>query len=255
MPEAATQIHTLSAHGLILDIDGKRLIDDINLELQPGGTSTILGYNGAGKSLLLRLLHGLIQPTKGDVLCNGEHLSRSYRKKQAMVFQKPVLLRRSVIENVRFALRVRQKDDKHRAAQMLQAVGLEKQASQAARLLSGGEQQRLAMARALANDPDVLFLDEVTANLDPASVGWIEHRIQEITAGGTKVVMVTHDLAMARRLSDEIVFLDRGRLLAQAPASNFFSQTFNQESDKESHIVESFMNGRLPVPFRNKNMS
>ncbi len=246
MPDVSSQnqIHTLSTRNLMLNIDGRPLIDNISLELQPTGTSTILGYNGAGKSLLLRLLHGLIQPSKGEIRCNGERLSRSYRKKQAMVFQKPVLLRRSVIENVRFALRVRHRDDPDHARQMLQAVGLEKQALQPARLLSGGEQQRLALARALANDPEVLFLDEATSNLDPASLGWIEHRIQEISDGGTKVVMVTHDLAMAHRLSDEILFLDNGRLITQSSAQAFFSSTRNDKPE----IVESFLTGRLPEP-------
>lgn len=236
------QQYVLTTRNLSLSINGKRLIKSISLQLTSGGTSTILGYNGAGKSLLLRLLHGLILPSEGEVLCNGNALSKLQRQQQAMVFQKPVLLRRSVIENVRFALRVRNQDNRQQAIEMLRAVGLDAQAKQPARLLSGGEQQRLAMARALANDPDILFLDEATAGLDPASLGWIEQRIKDISESGTKVIMVTHDLGMARRLSDEILFLDHGQLVAQSSATDFFgSQGRNQPN-----VVTSFLNGELP---------
>ena len=190
------------ARGLVFEAGGRRLIDGLDLTLQPGVRTVVMGPNGAGKSLLLRLLHGLIEPSAGAILWGGRAADRAVRLRQAMVFQRPVLLRRSALANVTHALRAHGRTP--------------------ARLLSGGEQQRLAMARALSLEPDVLLLDEPTANLDPASTLAIEQLIQQAHDDGTKIVLVTHDVGQARRLADEVVFLHRGRLEEQSWAERFF---------------------------------
>jgi tungstate transport system ATP-binding protein len=203
--------------------------------------TVIMGPNGAGKSLLLRLLHGLLEPSAGEVIWGGRPADNAIRLRQAMVFQRPVLLRRSALANLTHALRARgvPRRERHaRAAKMLSAAGLGALARTPARLLSGGEQQRLAMARALSLEPDILFLDEPTANLDPASTLAIEQLIQRAHDKGAKIVLVTHDLGQARRLADEVVFLHRGRIEEQSPAGPFFDAP-------ASARARAFLEGRL----------
>lgn len=149
---------------------------------------------------------------------------RRIRAQQAMVFQKPVLLRRSVRGNVQFANHTRaQSLSTEQINQLLTEFNLHDLANQPARSLSGGEQQRLALARAMACQPQVLFLDEPTANLDPASVYNIERRLQHIQQAGVKIIMVTHDRDQARRLGNDILFLHRGALCEHRAASDFFN--------------------------------
>lgn len=210
------------ARGLVLEIAGRRLIDDIDLRLTDGSITVIMGPNGAGKSLLLRLLHGMITPTAGSVLWQGAPLSDAARRCQAMVFQRPVMLRRSVAANIAFVLRLRGTAGPGRVDEILEQAGLAANAGQPARLLSGGEQQRLSLARALATQPEILFLDEPTASLDPASVLAIEEVVRAAHRDGTKIVFVTHDIGQARRLADEVVFVHRGRILEHTPAALFF---------------------------------
>ena len=204
-------------------IDGKALLRDLSFSLPGNGITAILGPNGAGKSLLLKLLHGLIAPSAGDVLWAGSPIDAALRAHQAMVFQKPVLLRRSVAANVDFVLKARGRRDPERRRALLDDVGLTRLARQPARTLSGGEQQRLALARALAIDPDVLFLDEATANLDPASVQMIETLVQRVAENGTKVIFVSHDLHQARRMAQDVVFLHAGALAEHSSADAFFA--------------------------------
>jgi tungstate transport system ATP-binding protein len=210
--------------GLTLDMAGKRLLEGIDLTLVAGSVTLVLGPTGAGKSLLLRLLHGMIAPTAGDIEWGGAPLSEAVRRRQAMVFQRPVLLRRSVAANVDFALKLRGRHDPERRHALLRHVGLAEQAGQPARLLSGGEQQSLALARVLALDPAVLFLDEPTASLDPASVLRIEEIVLAAHARGTKIIFVTHDLAQAKRLAGDVVFIHRGRVLEHASTERFFTE-------------------------------
>lgn len=226
--------------GLTYQLAGQRLIDDINLELTSNTLTVVLGPNGAGKSLLLRLMHGMLTPTAGQVFWGRAPLDDSVRRRQAMVFQRPVLLRRSVAANIRFALKLRNRSTHHRIAEILDEVGLTKQAHQPARLLSGGEQQRLNLARALALAPEVLFLDEPTASLDPAATAAIEVVVQKAQTNGTKVIFVTHDLGQARRLADDVVFLDRGRLIEHSPAACFFNRP-------QAEVARDYLAGRLVV--------
>ena len=216
----------LTTRELVFRSGTTNLIDRINLTMDDNRITIVMGPNGAGKSLLLRLLHGLIAPSSGAIDWNGVAIEQA-RTVQAMVFQRPVLLRRSVAANLDFALdRLpdRTGDRVARRTQLLSAAGLADKEKQPARLLSGGEQQRLALARALAMNPQVLFLDEPTASLDPMSVQLIEQQVCTAQRAGTKIVFVTHDLGQARRLAGDIIFLHRGRIAERGNADTFFDQ-------------------------------
>ncbi len=211
-------------------VNGRTIIDRISVEIATGPRTIILGPNGAGKSVLMRLCHGLLRPTAGVIAWRG---TTSGGLRQAMVFQRPVMLRRSTLANIRYALKragIPRVERRKRALEALRAVGLEALADRPARVLSGGEQQRVALARAWALRPDVLFLDEPTASLDPAATRAIEEVLATIRDSGTKLVMTTHDLGQARRLADDVVFLDRGRLIEHAPAATFFEQPVSAEA-------------------------
>jgi len=223
---------------------GIAILDRISLTLAAGPRTVILGPNGAGKSVLLRLCHGLLRPTSGTIAWSGGRASqRGAGRPDAMVFQRPVMLRRSVRGNVEYGLKLAGVDAATRrriARERLDAVGLAHLALRPARRLSGGEQQRVALARAWALDPAILFLDEPTANLDPAATRMVEAIVRAMHAAGTKIVMTTHDLGQARRLADEIVFLHRGRIVERAPAEQFFAAPSSPEA-------AAFIRGELPV--------
>jgi tungstate transport system ATP-binding protein len=235
----------LAARNLRYEVNGTVLIDDLSISVVPGSFTVVLGPNGAGKSLLLRLLHGLIVPTSGkiDWSVGAELRGRTLRQRQAMVFQRPVLLRRSVEANVRYALKWQGAGPgelKEAAESALHRAGLADRWRVPARLLSVGEQQRLVVARALAGKPDVLFLDEPTASLDPASVQQIESLLIEANAAGTAIVLVTHDIGQARRLGHEIAFVHRGRLVESGGAESFFS-------DPQSDAARAYLKGEIVV--------
>jgi tungstate transport system ATP-binding protein len=222
----AGAILPLSLDRVMFEAGGKRLIDGITADFMVGPRSIVLGPNGAGKSLLLRLCHGLLRPSGGTIAWSRPP-GRVLRQRQAMVFQQPVLLRRSAAANVAYPLALRgvaRGERRVRAAAALDRAGLAVLAQRPARVLSGGEQQRLAIARAWVARPEVLFLDEPTSSLDPAATRAVEELILAIHDAGTKIVMSTHDLGQARRLADEILFLHHGRLLERAPADDFFSR-------------------------------
>ncbi len=222
---------------------GQTLLQDVSLGFAPGAPTIILGPNGAGKSLLLRLCHGLLLPSSGRILWQGSAAQQPERLRfgQAMVFQKPVLLRRTALANVEFPLKLRGLPrDRRRSLALaaLEHVGLGHLAERPARVLSGGEQQRLALGRARALAPEILFLDEPTAALDPNATRQVEEIIARIAADGTKIVMTTHDLGQARRLAGDVIFLHRGRLAERTPAPDFFNQP-------SSEAAQAFLNGDL----------
>ena len=228
----------LRVRGLRLELAGAPVLRDLDFDLKPSGCTMIIGPNGAGKSLLLKLLHGLMAPTAGTIDWDGTPAVDA-TKRQALVFQKPVLLRRSVAANIDFVLKSRGKDRAKRNA-LLEHVGLSHKAKQPARLLSGGEAQRLALARALATEPDVLFLDEPTASLDPASCLAIEGIVSEAKARGVRIVFVSHDMGQARRMADDVLFLHGGRLIERSPASEFFPEP-------KSSAARDYLNGKIIV--------
>ena len=216
--------------GLSFEAHGNRLIRGVNLQLHAGLVTMIMGPNGAGKSLLVRLLHGMIEPASGNILWGGRPLDEATRKRQAMVFQTPVLLRRSVAANIEFVLKLHRQSAPSGVEEILKLAGLADKARQPARLLSGGERQRLAIARALATSPDVLFLDEPTASLDPASTMAIEKTVGQARERGTKIVFITHDVGQARRLADEVIFMHHGRVVEQTCALNFFDYPLSSQA-------------------------
>lgn len=205
-------------------VGDRPLLDDVTLTIDAGPKTVILGPNGAGKSLLLRLCHGLIGPTAGSITWLGPE-ARQARRRQAMVFQKPVMLRRSLRANVAYGLKLQGQppEQRHRrVVEALERTGLVDRADQHAPSLSVGEQQRLALARAWALAPEILFLDEPTASLDPGATAAVETIINQIHRAGTKIVMTTHDLAQARRIADEVVFLHGGKVTERTAAKRFF---------------------------------
>ena len=217
-------------------VAGRPIIGPVTLALEAGPSTIILGPNGAGKSVLMRLMHGLLAPSAGTVAWSG----LEPRRRQAMVFQRPIMLRRSALQNVAYAVEAAGAADSLRLArEALEEVGLGALAHRPARVLSGGEQQRLALARAWALHPEVLFLDEPTASLDPSATREIEALIRAFDAAGTKIIMSTHNLGQARRLGDEVLFLDRGRIVERAPVDRFFAQPASPEA-------AAFIKGELP---------
>jgi tungstate transport system ATP-binding protein len=214
-----------------LSASGVSILDRISMTVARGAPTVLIGPNGAGKTTLLRVMMGLLRPSSGQVRWDGRDEAAPTRR--AIVFQRPVMLRRSAVGNIRYALAaagVSRVLRSERATELLDQVGLKDIAERPARRLSGGEQQRLALARALARDPQVLFLDEPTASLDPAVTKAIEDVVRAVAARGIKVVMSTHDLGEARRLAGDIVLMHRGRIIETADASTFFSQPKTSEA-------------------------
>jgi tungstate transport system ATP-binding protein len=200
-----------------------RVLCDVDLALSAGGPTMLMGPNGSGKTTLLKLAMGLLAPTAGRITFSGA--KEAPRGSRAIVFQKPVMLRRTVSENIVFALNAAGRPSRASDIQrLLDLARITPLADRPARRLSGGEQQRLALARALAREPQVLFLDEPTASLDPAATKLEEEIITRVSASGVKIVMSTHDPGQARRLAREVLFLAKGRVLEHTPADRFFTE-------------------------------
>jgi tungstate transport system ATP-binding protein len=209
------------------------ILDRISIGILPGAPTVLIGPNGSGKTTFLRAAMGLIPPSSGHITWGGREASPPARR--AIVFQRPVMLRRSAAGNISYALAaagVPRAEREQRIAELLSLVGLEGLSGRPARRLSGGEQQRVSLARALARDPAVLFLDEPTASLDPAATKAIEDIVRAISARGIKVVMATHDLGEAKRLAGEIVLLHRGGVIESGPADAFFAAPTTEEAKK-----------------------
>jgi tungstate transport system ATP-binding protein len=215
------------------------ILDSITLTLAAGAPTVVIGPNGSGKTTLLRAAMGLSAPTRGSITWGGRASAPLAR--HAIVFQRPVMLRRSVSANLHYALRaagVPRPELESRSAALLMLVGLAGLEQRPARRLSGGEQQRLSLARAMARDPSVLFLDEPTASLDPSSTQMIEDIVRTVAARGVKIILATHDLGEARRLGGEVLLMHRGQIAERGPAEAFFATP-------SSPAARRFLSGEL----------
>jgi tungstate transport system ATP-binding protein len=217
--------------GVSLQAGATTILDRLSLTIKPGAPTLIVGPNGAGKTSLLRLCMGLAAPSTGRVTWGGR-ADRAVGRR-AILFQRPVMLRRTAAANVAYALAqagARRNERAQRVAALLERVGLSDLAQRPARRLSGGEQQRLALARTLARDPEILLLDEPTANLDPAATRGVEEIVLMAAQSGIKIVMASHDLGQVRRLAGDVVFLVRGALCERDPASDFLDHPSTPEA-------------------------
>ena len=193
--------------------DGKPLLDDVSLSIASSTITMVLGHNGAGKTLLLSALHGLITPQHGSI-------SGPSRNRQKMVFQKPILLRRSARDYFEFLCSGL---DDSTVRDWFQKAQLGPRMNTPARQLSGGESQKLALIGALASQPDLLFLDEPTAHLDFESIAFIETQITTARKSGTTIVMTSHNRTQAERLAENVIFMENGKIVEMASAKTFFS--------------------------------
>ena len=219
-------------------IDSKAIISDLSVNIFSEKITIIMGPNGAGKSIFLKLLNGIIKPTSGKILWNKSKDFSLIMRKQALVFQKPILLRRSVMANLDFIDSLTKIKSQYNQDQLLKIVDLLNQKNQPARLLSLGEQQRLSLIRALLIRPSLIMLDEPTANLDPASTKIIEDIIVSLKEFGIKIIFVTHNILQAKRLADEVIFFDKGKLIEHKNAKEFFTKPSSKQ-------VSKYLNGIL----------
>ena len=232
---------SVSLEDVLVRRRGKAILGPINLSLASSGFTIVLGPNGAGKTTLLKILHGGERVTRGTV--SWSLPKHEARQEQAYVFQTPTMLRRSVAQNLAYPLQLLGLD-KHAIAERVEfwaeRIGLRAELESAATRLSGGEKQKLALARALIRDPKVLFLDEPCANLDGRATREIESILLEAVANGTRIIMTTHNIGQARRLASDVVFLLNGTLHEQAEASQFFNapQTAAAQAFQQGDIVE-----------------
>jgi len=228
--DLSASILPLSLNGVGYAVAGEPLLSDITLQIQAKRRLIVMGANGAGKSLFMRLCHGLLDPTTGRRLWAS---GKGQAEAQSMVFQRPVLLRRSVAANLDYPLALRGMSRGARqetVTRTLDRFGLNALAERPARLLSGGEQQRLALARAWSLRPQVLFLDEPSSALDPSATKIIEEMVTQFSAEGITIVMTTHNLGQARRLGEQVAFLHRGRLIEHRSATEFFAGPETREA-------------------------
>jgi tungstate transport system ATP-binding protein len=203
---------------------GKTILGPIDLDLAATGFTIVLGPNGAGKTTLLKVLHGVERISSGTVKWSLP--VKDAQLEQAYVFQRPIMLRRTVRQNLAYPLELlglAKSEITTKVEQWADRVGLRDLLEQPGPRLSGGEKQKVALARALIRTPSVLFLDEPCANLDGRSVRDIEAVLQSVSAQGTRIVMTTHDLGQARRLASDVVFLSQGQLHEQGPAPQIFA--------------------------------
>jgi len=213
-----------------LDAGDVRILRHLNLTITRGAPTLVVGPNGSGKTSLLRLCMGLAKPSAGSITWGG--CAESGPVRRAIVLQRPVMVRRSVGANVAYALAqagTPRKVRNDRAANLLARVGLSDLAGRPARRLSGGEQQRLALARALARSPEILLLDEPTANLDPAATRAVEDIVLSAAESGIKIVMTSHDLGQVRRLAGDVIFLVRGALCERKLVIDFLENPSTPE--------------------------
>ena len=237
------EVLPVACQKLLIRRAGRDVLNVPALSLGHVGCTAIVGPNGAGKSLLVRTLCDLQVPDSGRVTWAGQAPDTLRRHRVGLLLQRPVLLRRSALNNVLFALRatgMSRAAGLPEAQQALHAAGLSALVDVSAHRLSGGEQQRLALARALALKPDMLFMDEATANVDPASTRVIEQQLIRAMTDGLKVVAVSHDMGQVRRLADEVVLMHNGGVVEQSRRQHFFEQATNP-------LTQRWLDGELLV--------
>lgn len=218
---------------------GRQLIGPIDFDFDGAGACAVLGPNGSGKTTLLRLLHGIARKHNGDITWACDQATA--RNAQAFVFQRPVMLRRSVRDNIAYPLAMRGVpwvQARRKASQWADRVGLANLLDRPAPVLSGGEQQKLALARALICDPKLVFMDEPTASLDGRATREIEAILQIAQSNGTSLIFSTHDVGQARRLATKVVFLLHGKVHEAGPADTFFDSPGTPEA-------QAFLNGDI----------
>ena len=223
---------------LSLILDERKILSSLNLSINSDDVTVIMGPNGAGKSIFLKILNGILTPTSGCITWNNKKQFSDTLNTQSFVFQKPILLRRSVIANLDYMDSVLGNKKKISKDRLLEIVQLKKQKNQPARMLSLGEQQRLSLIRSLMLRPNLLLLDEPTANLDPASTKIIEDIILNLKMMGIKIIFVTHNILQAKRIADEIIFLNEGKMVEHLNKQEFFSNSKSIE-------VQNYLNGIL----------
>ena len=218
-----TALFPVTLEGAATRRRGRVLVGPLDLSLDGAGPCVVLGPNGAGKTTLLKLMHGIARLNEGRIAwaCGTE----AARNRQAFVFQRPVMLRRSVADNLAYPLRrrgVSRRDARLKAEKWAESVGLIEMLDRQAPVLSGGEQQKLAIARALITEPELVFLDEPTASLDGHATREIETILKSSVTDGTKLILATHDMGQARRLGDQVVFMLGGRVHEHGSSKAFF---------------------------------
>jgi len=200
----------MNACNLSVKVRQKHIIGPINLTISEGGITVLMGPNGAGKTTLLKALHGIIRLANGQV---------------TFAFQSPIMLRRSVLENLAYPLVINRQDKQsamERAQTWATKIGLSAHMDRPAPFLSGGEKQKIALARALITSPKLLFLDEPTASLDGAATVEIEALLSEAQSTGTTIIMSTHNIGQARRMASRVLFMKDGQIDAHSAANAFF---------------------------------
>ncbi len=232
----------LELKGIEKNYRSLKALASVSLEANGGKIVVLIGVNGAGKTTLMRIIAGLEEPSMGSISFNGLVMNaKELRKIATMVFQRTAMFNRSVYDNVAFGLKVRGEDDQEiaeKVPQVLRLVGLPNFEERKARKISGGEQQRLSLARSFLLDPQILLLDEPTANLDPNSVMIIERAITSRKKEDEIVIMATHNLAQARRMADEIIHIYNGEIVEHSKPDEFFT-------NPRSEITKKFINGEL----------
>ena len=223
-------------------VASKTLIDNLSAEIQSSGVTIILGHNGAGKSLLLKLMHGVLQPSSGSLHWqNTQPDSQQYWR--TLVLQNPSFFERSVRFHLEFVLKISQTEKSQQQARIEHALdicGLSELHKRKVSSLSGGEIQRLSLARAWVLQPEVLLLDEPTVALDPPAAYQFETLVKQFRDSGSKIIMTTHDIPQAQRLADEVIFIYQGKLEEQANARTFFQAP-------TSTIAQHYLKGQLVV--------
>ena len=228
------KILPLKINNLNYSVNGNNILKNINIVCEEPGITIIAGNNGSGKSTLLKLLHGLIDTEEEKITWNNDN-NIKIKKYQSMVFQNPILLNRTVRENLEYIMKSNNKDRKNSAEEVIDKLNIENIAHISAKYISGGERQKVAIAMAIIRDPKIIFLDEPTSQLDPVYKNEIEHIISSLSNDGVKIFMTTHDISQIKRIGKEIIFIEKGKVLFQNKVKYFFN-------DKHCELIEKYIN-------------